>query len=159
MQAAENPQSQAILERLHDIHPVAEPAWWPPAPGWWILAGIVLLVLAWSVLRLVRKLRAHLRRKRLLREVDALPAQFDPATQPAAYLGALNSVFRVIALRAFPDSDCARLQGAEWVGFLKAHLPGATGLEVLESGPYRPDPEFDAAHLQAQARRWVARHG
>jgi len=29
---------------LHDIHLPAPIGWWPPAPGWWILAGLLLLI-------------------------------------------------------------------------------------------------------------------
>ena len=33
--------------RLHDVHAGSAPAWWPPAPGWWValaLVGIVLVL-------------------------------------------------------------------------------------------------------------------
>jgi hypothetical protein len=71
-------------------------------------------------------------------------------------------VFRVIALRAFPGSDCARLQGKDWVAFIRDRMPDGSDVEslgALESGPYRPAPEFDVAGVQAQARRWVAHYG
>ena len=31
---------------LRDIHLPADPAWWPPAPGWWLLLGPALLAIA-----------------------------------------------------------------------------------------------------------------
>ncbi|MEP6880575.1 MAG: DUF4381 domain-containing protein, partial [Dokdonella sp.] len=33
---------------LRDIHLPADPSWWPPAPGWWILAAILLGVTIWA---------------------------------------------------------------------------------------------------------------
>lgn len=161
MQDTANTVSDTLLERLEDIHRAAEPAWWPPSPGWWVLAALLLVVVAWGLARAIARLRDHLRRRRLLRQLDALAETCDPRTQPAAYLAALNRVFRTIALRAFPDSGCGRLQGEAWVAFIRARLPGesADGLDALASGPYRRSPEFDASELRARARTWVARYG
>lgn len=161
MQETANALSDVLLERLADIHSAAEPAWWPPAPGWWVLGVLLLAVVAWLLARAIARLRAHLRRRRLLRQLDALAETCDPRSQPSAYLAALNRVFRKIALRAFPDSGCGRLQGDAWVAFIRARLPGesANGLDALASGPYRPNPEFDASELRARARTWVARYG
>lgn len=161
MQDPSNALSEVLLEQLQDIHAAAEPGWWPPAPGWWVLAAIALAALLWGAFLLALRLRVWLRRSRLLREVDALAEAFDPGERPADYLAALNRLFRAVALRAFPRTDCARLQGEAWVVFIRERLPGAdvASLQALESGPYRPKPEFDAARLQAQARKWVANHG
>lgn len=161
MQESGNALSEILLERLEDIHRAAEPGWWPPAPGWWVVAALAMAGLVWLAVRLVARLKAHLRRRRLLRALDELAKRCDPRAQPAAYLGALNRLFRAIALRAFPETGCARLQGEAWVAFIRERLPGggSESLAVLESGPYRPDPEFNFEELQAQARLWVAHHG
>ncbi|MEM7564901.1 MAG: DUF4381 domain-containing protein, partial [Pseudomonadota bacterium] len=29
---------------LRDIHLPSESLWWPPAPGWWVLAFLILVV-------------------------------------------------------------------------------------------------------------------
>lgn len=162
MQDSQNALSEVLLERLQDIHAAAEPSWWPPAPGWWLLAGLGLLAVLFVLLAALRKLRRHLRRRRLIRELDRLAQQLDPRQQPAEYLAAISRWFRAIALRAFPDVDCARLQGEAWVEFIRARLPaslGPDGLDALVDGPYRPEPEFDAGALHARARQWVAAHG
>jgi hypothetical protein len=162
MQDQENSLSELLLERLHDIHAAAEPPWWPPAPGWWLLAAIVFAALAWGLLWSIRKLKVRLRRRRLLRQLEGLGAAFDPSMQPAAYLAAVNRLFRAIAVRAFPESQAIRLEGQSWVAFIRDRLPGdgdSDGLDALEAGPYQPIPEFDAVRLQAQARRWVASYG
>ena len=36
------------LDALKDIYLPVEPHWWPPAPGWWITAALILAVLWWS---------------------------------------------------------------------------------------------------------------
>ena len=29
---------------LRDVHEGVAPAWWPPAPGWWLLLGAIMIV-------------------------------------------------------------------------------------------------------------------
>jgi hypothetical protein len=162
MQDSATSLSEILLERLEDIHGAAEPAWWPPAPGWWLVAALLLAAFVLALVWLSRRLRAHLRRRRLLGELEGLEESLDPVSQPAAYLAALNQVFRVIALRAFPRSECARLQGEDWVAFIRNRMPaGGNGesLAALAAGPYQPSPRFNASDLQDQARRWVAQYG
>jgi len=151
-----------LLSQLRDIHGAADPGWWPPAPGWWVLALVVLLLFAWALRLGFRRWLALRRRRKLLAALTEIGENFDPIRQPHEYLSSLNRLFRVVALRAFPGTACARLQGAEWVGFIESLLPQnaqADGLSVLASGPYEPKPEFDARELQSLARVWVCKYG
>lgn len=156
-----NPQ-EALLEQLRDIHAAPEVPWWPPAPGWWLLAAILLVALAWLARRLLARYRAHQRRQRLLHFIEWVETEVDPVEAPGQYLADHNRIFKLVALRAFPDADCAQMAGDEWVGFLRSHLGGGEELEplaALAEGPYRPAAEFDPAELSRLLRRWVDRHG
>lgn len=155
------PQSP-LLEQLRDIHAAADPHWWPPAPGWWLLGALVVGLLFFLARMLARRLSVRRRRRRWLAALDQLPRQWDPESQPREFLAELNRLFRAVALRAFPASACARLEGDDWVAFIRANLqdrPDAPCLAALARGPYEPAPRFDAAALQAQARAWVMSHG
>lgn len=35
-----------LLQQLRDIHSPVPPSAWPPAPGWWILAGMLIALIA-----------------------------------------------------------------------------------------------------------------
>ncbi|MDD9890866.1 MAG: DUF4381 domain-containing protein, partial [Gammaproteobacteria bacterium] len=35
--------SEELLAQLADIHLPGEISYWPPAPGWWVLAALLLL--------------------------------------------------------------------------------------------------------------------
>ena len=157
-----NADNSQLLAQLIDIHAAPQPGWWPPAPGWWVLALALLLLLAFLRRRLLARLAVGRRRRAWFRDLDRLLAEYDPDTQPQEHLAALNRLFRAVALKAFPDTACARLQGEEWVQFIFTLLPDDTpreGLAPLAHGPYQAVPRFDAAELAGLARTWIRRYG
>lgn len=134
---------------LRDIHPSVAPSWWPPAPGWWLVAAVGLLALAGL---LAWRLWRARRRRRLLALFDA---EVDAATDPAARVAAMSALLRRAARRR--DPDAVHLEGDAWLEFLDAGRqdPRFAGREgrLLLDGPFRPDVDAgDAAALQAVAR-------
>ena len=151
-----------LLSQLRDIHAAAPVAWWPPAPGWWVLALLLLVLLSWLGRRLLARHRLHQRRKQMLGWIDHLNANIDPQRDPQAYLSTLNRIFKLVALRAFPDQHCAQLNGQEWVDFLIEKMkktPSAELLGVLATGPYDPAPKFNPDQLSELSRYWIRQHG
>ena len=66
--------------------------------------------------------------------MDAVEAVIDPAHAPQAFLSAINRIFKLVAIEAFPDQDCAGMQGPEWVAFLQRKIardPRSAQLQVL----------------------------
>lgn len=156
-----NPQD-ALLAQLRDIHGAPEVAWWPPAPGWWILAVLVMIGIALLVRHYLRARSVRQRRERLLHFIEWIETSVDAENAPGLFLSNLNRVFKLVALRAFPDSRCAHLAGNEWVAFLRERIgveDGAAPLEALADGPYRELPGFDANGLTELAKRWVMKYG
>jgi len=151
-----------LLEQLQDIHGAGDPSWWPPAPGWWVLAVLLLAVLVVAGRILSRALQTRRRRRLYLAEVERLQREFDPERNPRDYLAGLNRLFRVVAMKAFPDTACASMQGEDWVTFLRSLLPGAadtSSLTALAHGPYEAAPSFDRDALLEHARTWVRLYG
>jgi hypothetical protein len=151
-----------LLSQLRDIHAAAPVPWWPPAPGWWVLAILLLVLLTW-LLRLARaRYKIRQRRKQMLAWVDHLNASIDPQRDPQAYLSTLNRIFKLVALRAFPGQQCAVLAGQDWADFLKEKMKNSTSadsISVLASGPYDPAPQFDPDMISELTRLWIRQHG
>ena len=59
------------LEQLRDIHLPQAVHWWPPAPGWWIVAALILALTIW----LGRYLQARYRRQYFRGETQDLLKQ------------------------------------------------------------------------------------
>ena len=154
--------NEDLLSQLRDIHAAPDVPWWPPAPGWWILALVVLVLLVLLGRFAVARRRVRQRRKQRLNWVDFLNVMVNPEEEPQAYLSMLNRIFKLVAMEAFPGEHCAAMTGSEWVGFLTRKLesePSVDALDVLANGPFDPRPEYDPDTVSALARTWILRHG
>ena len=151
-----------LLSQLRDIHAAPAAPWWPPAPGWWVIALLLLALLVWLGRRVLARYKVRQRRKQMLGWIDHLNANTDPQREPHAYLSTLNRIFKLVALRAFPAQQCASLAGQGWADFLRANMKNSNeseALNVLATGPYDPAPEFDPQVMSDLTRFWIKQHG
>jgi hypothetical protein len=56
------------LENLFDVVVPPPVPWWPPAPGWFVVGGVVLGLVFWTVWRVWRRWRAAAYRRAALAE-------------------------------------------------------------------------------------------
>ena len=145
-----SPSGGDPLSALRDIHLPPDPGFWPPAPGWWFLALVLVLAaiaLAWwqrSVARRRRPQREALRALADLRE--ALAA----GEAPHLVAAESASLLRRVVLARFPRREVAGLTGPAWLEFLGMNGGGpeffASGeAERLMSAPYAPRIGIDEA--------------
>jgi len=153
-----NPTATTALD-LRDIHGAASPALWPPAPGWWLVALIVLALLLMGAVWLHRRWLRRRDRNEILSELDAL-SHCSSGEHTADCIARLSALLRRLALRRYPRAQVAPLSGNAWLQFLD-DTGGAGGFtrgagRVLEDGAYRPDSgDVQIDPLLQLARRWV----
>lgn len=153
-----NPLAAPGLD-LRDIHAAAEPAFWPPAPGWWLLAGLGLFVILVAGRWLVRRIRRQRYQRQLLKELDRLGDSYSEKSV-AEFLTAQSTLMRRIALQRYSRERVASLTGSAWLQFLdetggNGEFQQGVG-RVLEDGAYRPhSSEVPVEELLALTRRWV----
>ncbi|MFG1478420.1 DUF4381 domain-containing protein [Xanthobacter sp. V4C-4] len=147
------------LTDLRDIHiPDAVP-FWPPAPGWLAVAGLVL-----ALVLLVAFLEWRRRQTLAYRALQAFAAVARAGdTRATGAAGAV--VIRRILLSRDPHSPAAAFTGEAFARFLGA---GAKGMpeelgRFLAVAPYLPPgaPEaeaIDCKALAAAVRRWIRSH-
>ena len=156
------------LDKLHDLVEPAAVAWWPLAPGWWIVIALLLVwlgaafVTAWIRWRKTAYRRAGLR---LLDKIEKASA--NASADSVRLLGSLSSLLKRVALAAFPRERVASLSGDEWIAFLDRTSAGArfatepmnllAGASYHDSASAQLDDEQFSAICDA-ARSWIQTH-
>jgi hypothetical protein len=143
---------------LRDIHQPPAPSLWPPAPGWWLLFALVLVLIAAAWVWHHRKQR---KQRAIARLFDAAIAH---AQSLPAQVAAMSELLRRAARRRDPQAD--KLQGEAWLAFLDAGDPGrrfsqGAGRLLLEGGFRRDADAQQVAALRDLARErflgWMAK--
>ena len=153
-----NPQ-----DPLAALNPLREPLlidWWPPAPGWWILLGLLALsivILGWILLR---RRRARAYRRQALTQLESLRTQYQQTQDANAYLGAANALLKSAALISYPRRDVAASSGSRWLAFLNDGLAPADQFpEEFVNGAYRKNGmTTDVEQMHSTAAKWIKCH-
>lgn len=151
---------QDPLAQLRDIHLPEPVSAWPPGPGWWLLAALLLVsavALAWW---LVARYRRNAWRRQANAELDQIFAQWQASADDRSFLQALNEILKRAALLSADDQPVAGLCGEAWSRYLDSRWPQAPerGFSTLEFSEwvYQPEPRgIEIAELHSLGRRWL----
>jgi hypothetical protein len=154
-----NAATSSTLE-LRDIHLPGAAPFWPPAPGWWVVAALVVLLVGWVSVVAWRRRDRERARRRLLDALAALQADF-ARERSSEHLARVARLMRRIALSRFSRERVAALSGAAWLRFLDesggagqfSNGPG----RVLASAPYQRSvpADLDIEAFVETVRAWV----
>lgn len=148
------------LAELRDIHLPPEVSFWPPAPGWWIVAGLVVLaMLGLAYLEWRRRQTLSYRAVKALEAIGNDHARYPDSRAVAAEAAVL---IRRVVLSRPGRGDAAALTGEAWQGYLakgKAGVPADISA-FLAKAPYLPpqapaSAAVDRTALVASLRRWI----
>jgi len=101
------------LQNLNDIVVPAAVPWWPPAPGWYVLLGVVAAVAAWLAVRYWRRRRRNRYRRQALLELSSI-RNFSSGEK----LRRLPALLKRAALSVWRREEVASLTGPAWHRFL-----------------------------------------
>ncbi len=146
-------ETEKILADMRDIVMPQEPSLWPPAIGWWMLAGLAILTVFGAVYLIRNSLKSIARKTALSRlsKLSSLPAQ--------VALVELSTLMRTVAISKYPRSKVAGLVGHDWLVFLDQCVdtnqftngPG----QILAHGPYQKYSIDDCSDTIALCRTWI----
>jgi hypothetical protein len=157
--AAATPDPLAGLRGYHLPDAVA---WWPPAPGWWLLAVLILALAIGLVLYLLWRRRRGAAARLALEELAGLRSALAEGQGVEVVLRGLSRLLRRFALTRFPRNRVAGLTGKSWMDFLDEH--GGHGRfrdgpgRLLAEAPYRPVTELPVEELVDLAEDWIKRN-
>lgn len=141
---------------LRDIH-LPPAAWWPLAPGWWIVAALVLLLIGCAAWLLWRHARRRTRRA-ALREVDALATAYARDGDDVRLADGASRLLRRVA--RVVDAGAASLAGDAWRGFVLQYARDPATREPLErllEARFVASPSLEGPALLRALRAWCAR--
>ena len=160
-----NPDFESLP--LRDIHLPDPVSWWPPAIGWWIVAGLLVLLVV--LVFIVRAIRNKQKIKRAaIAEFNGIVAQYQQHQNPQLLINQLSILLRRLSVSTFPSDDVAGLTGKAWLEFLdnsfrqcnqKKPLQFCSDVgEQLITVPYRQQTSVDRDKLQAlitMCQQWI----
>ncbi|NND00503.1 MAG: DUF4381 domain-containing protein [Gammaproteobacteria bacterium] len=151
---------------IHGIDEIVLPpaiSWWPAAPGWQLLGILILVGLAWLIVRRARHWRQNRYRRTALRKIN----QYSRSAGQRHAIAALPRLIKATALQAYPRHQVASLSGPDWLRFLDDRYDGPSfseGLgEKLLSVAYMPEEQWRLDNEQGEAllqmaRQWISSH-
>ncbi|MDP1604587.1 MAG: DUF4381 domain-containing protein [Legionella sp.] len=151
------------LAKLRDIQLPKSISWWPLAPGWYILA-ILLLLFFFGLVYFFHRKHLHARAKR---EALQLLANYEQEYEAGAKIQLISSqisaLLKRVALVYFSRSQVASLNGAAWINFLNNtskhcnFTPLSDHLLIL---PYQEKTsDINLKPLFENARKWIKQRG
>ncbi|MDG1860513.1 MAG: DUF4381 domain-containing protein, partial [SAR324 cluster bacterium] len=100
------------LINLKDIHLPPSVAIWPPAPGWWIVAVVLLLIFVFCGMWISRILERRKPKTEALRLLKNLQNQQNNTKKSLEILRDLSQILRRVALTFCADENVASLHGS-----------------------------------------------
>ena len=163
-----NPSIPGATElELRDIHLPDAISWWPPAPGWWIIAGVLLLTLllgymAWKYYR-SKALHRH-----IVAEIETIKNNYLSDKKTYALIQSLSVLLRRSCISFYPRHETAGLTGEAWLRYLdntyrekpsSTDAPFQLGVgKILASAPYMAEHntiDIDAEALLELCEKWL----
>jgi len=117
-----NSPDPASLQNLNDIVLPVTVGWWPLAPGWYFLIGLLLIALTWLSYRSLQRWIKNRYRRAALTELQLLEEDTQNAEKRDSSLRQLPVLLKRTALSAYSRKQVASLSGDDWYGFLNSQV-------------------------------------
>lgn len=156
--------SEELLAQLADIHLPQPVGFWPPAPGWWVLALAILILGYFLVRKYLRYSRLHKVCNHALAELERCYASLAAAgadeSHKLRYINEVNSVLRRVALVHYPHAAIASLDGSAWVDFIREKGESSAMTDeiaaALSFGRFQKRCDVDVDALHHFGRDWIS---
>jgi len=112
----------ASLQNLNAIVLPAPVDWWPLAIGWYVVFGIVLIVIGWIGYRSVQGWIANRYRRTALQKLQLLANDIQGGVNRDSSLRQVPILLKRTALSAYPREQVASLAGKDWFDFLNSNV-------------------------------------
>jgi len=133
------------------IVPEQIPSAWPPAPIYWIIAGVVIAFIGLALFLFKR----HQQKQRVIKQALKSLAELQ---KNQATFAQLNQLLKGLCLHFYARPQVASLTGKEWFIFINQHALGNSPMfvdqQVFCERLYQQDAPCEAADF-TQSKRWI----
>ena len=162
----ENTQEPAApIENTPDIGTLLEPdpvAFSFETPGWYILAGILLMSLILFFVRWLRNYRKNAYRREAVKQLSAIQNSTEGSAIGSS-LQQLLTLLKIVAIQTYGRPAVAPLYGKNWLSFLQGKGKDTPFIEyesaiinALHAGKAVDRQEMEA--LFSLSKRWILTH-
>ena len=140
---------------LRDLHLPEPIGWWPPAMGWWLVLGLLILIGIGAFLLIQRHRRAT-PLKRAFEALTELESRTDIKAEER--LQSISAIIKRFAMSIAPREEVAGLSGDAFFEWIKARINDQSfssfRLELLRTSPYqRISEDLDLDVLMTDCRQ------
>ena len=147
------------LVALRDMHLPPPVSFWPPAPGWWIMIGLFLILCLCFVFFHLKTRRYSRLKREALRLIQKYESRFLGRQDAAQAYRDLSLLTRRLMVTLSSDPRVAGIHGERWPEFL-LHVSGGSpcttdSYESLRESPFCAHPEGDPLELSQSLNNLV----
>ena len=155
-------KAEALLNQLKDIQNPNAISMWPATIAWYILFAIIIIIIAWLLIKLMQRLFKRKRQQHALTLLKQAVARYPKNANLA--IADISTLLRRIALAKFKRKNVASLSNQAWLIFLDETLSTkkrpckefSTGIgKLLISAPYQKNSSCDIDALAKLVERWI----
>ncbi len=143
---------------LRDIHLPDVSLWWPPAPGWWLLA-LLLVMLALALPWLRRRYRHKPLSRLSLREFELIREAHTDGQSAQATVSQVARLLRRVLISYRGRERHAASTGEDWLAELEQLVPrhgfSDDQLRLLTRDRYRAQLDGDVDGLLRACEKWI----
>ncbi|WP_392538341.1 DUF4381 domain-containing protein [Legionella sp. 227] len=146
------------LAQLKDIHLPTPIGWWPLAPGWYILMGLILFIAILLAYSAYKRHRHALAKKHALLLLHEYLKNYEKEQNSSLASAHISELLRRVALVYYPRERVASLHGEEWLKFLNETSKGLDFYvvkEMLLDAPFKTGETMDLKPLFTTAQLWI----
>lgn len=149
---------------LRDLHLPEAVSWWPLAPGWWIVFGLLLVLAGFLLQRYLERRARDAARRDALRQLDDLLNEYEAHRNVVSFAARVSALLRRVMLAYAPRQHVAGLTGEDWLAWLDQDLahpqfvagPGRALLDLPYRNPASETIDADVYALVTAIRQRVA---
>ena len=145
-----NPED--LIQQLAPLRTPDPIGFWPPAPVWWVVIGLLVIALSFLCFQLLKRYQRNSYRREALKWLSELQ-------EANSDVQALSGALKATALNAYEATSVASLSDESWPNFLRESCSKLSGdaLDVL-SRVHEPNPGVVSALDWRDAALWVKYH-